>query len=297
MNPTRIVAVCASVCLLAACGGGGGGEATPPTITTVALPDAVAGSAYSLTLQAQDGTPPFTWSISSQLTWLTIEPTTGTLGGMPPAVAAAVGISVQVDDANGQRDTRVLELEVVECASGTTGICYYSDDTACYVGEHVCTDGAWEGACDPPDIGQVYSTQFAHCGATCGSCSTASDNCTYGLCKCGEADPCTGGTACCAEGCHDLASDVNHCGTCGRACTLTTEVHAIPICSDGECGSRCQPGYADCSASPGCETSVTTNGNCGSCGHVCTGSYACTNDGGTYRCCGIVGYPAVWECY
>ena len=36
----------------------------PPTITTTSLPAAVLGSAYSATLHAIGGTPPYTWSLA-----------------------------------------------------------------------------------------------------------------------------------------------------------------------------------------------------------------------------------------
>ena len=49
------------------------------------LPDATEDEPYSQTLQASGGTPPYTWSVSPTLPlWLQLDPTTGTLTGIPP---------------------------------------------------------------------------------------------------------------------------------------------------------------------------------------------------------------------
>jgi hypothetical protein len=63
----------------------------PLTITTTSLPDATAGAAYTATLAATGGTPPYTWSIASGAlpAELTLTPSTGKISG----TATATGTS------------------------------------------------------------------------------------------------------------------------------------------------------------------------------------------------------------
>ena len=55
----------------------------------------------------------------------------------------------------------------------------------------------------------------------------------------------------------------------------------IPACISGMCGlGACAIGFADCNNNPadGCEVNILNDvNNCGTCGHVCTGSQKCAN--------------------
>ena len=74
------------------------GQATPPlTISTSSLTGASAGQAYTATLTASGGMPPYTWTGTSLPSWLTLTASTGVLSGTPPA-GGTFTISVQVTD-------------------------------------------------------------------------------------------------------------------------------------------------------------------------------------------------------
>ncbi len=70
----------------------------------------------------------------------------------------------------------------------------------------------------------------------------------------------------------DLMTDVDHCGSCDRACPAAGAHVAGRMCVDGSCILGCDPGYADCNrdASDGCEVDTTTDMmHCGACGAFC----------------------------
>ena len=108
----------------------GGGTATEPlsinvdpavTITTSSLPVAVAGTAYSQTLTASGGTPPFQWTVTSGSLPAGISLSTGgSLSGTPSA-AGDPSFSVQVKDSNGSIDTASLTITVEPPVTISTG--------------------------------------------------------------------------------------------------------------------------------------------------------------------------------
>jgi len=91
------------------------------TITTMTLPAGTVGSAYSVTLQATGGSPPYTWSLNPGSTLppgLTLSPN-GTLSGIP-TLANTFSFTVKVTDSSSpvQTDTQVLDLTInVTCAA------------------------------------------------------------------------------------------------------------------------------------------------------------------------------------
>ncbi|UJR87117.1 hypothetical protein [Sandaracinus amylolyticus] len=159
-----------------------------------------------------------------------------------------------------------------------------------------CVDGACVvGACDPlfddcntmPEDGCEVDlgTTVSDCGA-CGDVCTvdhATPACIGGACAVGSCDTsygdCNGQPD---DGCEvALPTAVEHCGTCGNACSLP---NATPSCVDSACAvAGCDPGFADCNDSPGdgCEVDTrNTLAHCGACGDVCeiaNGSEACVN--------------------
>ncbi|MDB4927653.1 MAG: putative integrin-like protein [Myxococcaceae bacterium] len=85
-------------------------------------------------------------------------------------------------------------------------------------------------------------------------------------CATGYAD-CDGNAA---NGCEtDTTTSSSHCGACGRSCPAV--VRATPVCVTGACDFRCLPGYDDCNgnAGDGCEISLSSTANCGTCGATC----------------------------
>jgi Putative Ig domain len=70
------------------------------TISTSSLPAASAGEAYTATVTAYNGFPPYTWAAPSSTplpSWLTLDPNAGVLSGTPPTVATYT-VAVQVTD-------------------------------------------------------------------------------------------------------------------------------------------------------------------------------------------------------
>jgi hypothetical protein len=115
-------------------------------------------------------------------------------------------------------------------------------------------------------------TSTSNCG-NCGRACPVGQFCATGTCI---ANCLTGQTAC-GGGCVTLTTDTQNCGTCGNICP--TPANGISTCAMGMCGIRCNPGFADCNhmAADGCETNILTSvGNCGSCGTVCTGGGSST---------------------
>ncbi len=84
--------------------------------------------------------------------------------------------------------------------------------------------------------------------------------------------------ACCMGTCTDIGS-VTNCRGCGTVCPDYD--HASPRCDATGCASDCESGYMDCDSMPstGCERSVTTVTDCGTCGHACGAGEVCS--GGT----------------
>src|SRR5690606_7950931 len=72
-----------------------------------------------------------------------------------------------------------------------------------------------------------------------------------------------------SNGCEASIRTTTNCNGCGISCSPS---NATGTCASGTCQiASCNPGYGDCDSSPanGCETSLTTNSNCGSCGIAC----------------------------
>lgn len=90
------------------------------TITTTTLPNATVGIAYSQTLAAAGGAPPYTWSITTGAlpAPLTLSPS-GTIGGTP-AAASTTNFTVTVTDSAGTTFNQPLTLVVVTPPSITT---------------------------------------------------------------------------------------------------------------------------------------------------------------------------------
>ncbi len=92
----------------------------PVTIDTSSLPDGQVGVAYSATLQASLGTPPYTWSISagSLPAGLTLAGNSGEISGTPTTEGLSA-FTVMVADANSSSDTKELSINVTAAALGS----------------------------------------------------------------------------------------------------------------------------------------------------------------------------------
>ena len=89
-------------------------------ITTSGLPGGVVGNAYSQTLSATGGTPPYTWSVASGALppGLTLDPATGAVSGTPTS-SGAFGFTAQVTDGE-QTATQSLSIAIAGVLTITT---------------------------------------------------------------------------------------------------------------------------------------------------------------------------------
>ncbi len=94
---------------------------TPLQLTTALLPNGIVGSAYSLTLQAIGGVPPYTWSLASGSlpSGLTLS-TTGTISGTPTASGTSF-FSVTVEDSNTTPEEATSTLALTISGGGYSG--------------------------------------------------------------------------------------------------------------------------------------------------------------------------------
>jgi uncharacterized protein (TIGR03437 family) len=97
---------------------GGGGSGTLTIATNSSLPSAIAGSAYTVTLVASGGVPPYSWLTTASLPGgLTLNPTTGVISGTP-TTASTYSIPITVSDHNGQTRSQTFSLTVVPSSGG-----------------------------------------------------------------------------------------------------------------------------------------------------------------------------------
>jgi len=86
----------------------------PPSVTTTGLPNATIDTAYTRTLQASGGVPPYAWTLTSGSlpVWATLD-TAGRIRGIPGATGSA-NFTVQVTDAEFQplMATQALSITV-----------------------------------------------------------------------------------------------------------------------------------------------------------------------------------------
>jgi hypothetical protein len=109
------------------------------------------------------------------------------------------------------------------------------------------------------------------CGA--GKICSPSNTCTIGCDP--KAPNCPSQEMCCSDLCIDTTSDVDNCGGCGHACSLT---QAVAKCASNACAvKQCNPGYSDCNgtASDGCECP-----DLGDASHGCCAGGACETSHG-----------------
>ena len=91
-----------------------------PAVTTTSLPAATLGAAYSATLAASGGTPPYTWAVSSGSlpAGLSLNAATGAITGTPVA-AGTFSFTAQVTDSAGQTATAALSITAGAGPGGT----------------------------------------------------------------------------------------------------------------------------------------------------------------------------------
>ncbi len=103
------------------------------------------------------------------------------------------------------------------------------------------------GSC--PNLSTTPCSPFI-CGATSclTGCSSSSPCASGAACIGGACQTCPGGQSVCGNGCYNLQSDINHCGSCANSCSGGT-----PLCVSGGCVqcttlSDCPTGYQSCTS-------------------------------------------------
>ena len=197
-------------------------------------------------------------------------------------LAGTCGFDPSRDCDAGFADCNGIQSDGCEAQLGTDPHCSSCSD-ACAVTEEcdasracrprICptptADCDADGSCETN-----LSSTLTHCGACGTSCSgrAATWSCTSGECRVAS---CTGTARDCdgldATGCEiESATDVDHCGACGRACTGGS---AVWSCSASTCRvASCIGGARDCdrAAGNGCEIDTDVDPmNCGACGRAC----------------------------
>jgi hypothetical protein len=176
-------------------------------------------------------------------------------------------INVQTDSGNcGGCGTSCVDQNVAS-GSCSAGSCVISACTTLY------------DDCDrnPGNGCEVDLRQVSNCGS-CGnvcmamganarcSVSGSTASCSYDACM-GSRGDCDANVM---NGCEtDLRTSTPNCGGCGQSCLDDGNV-ASATCSSSSCNYTCTVPFADCTASPGCETNTQTSAqHCGGCGNSC----------------------------
>lgn len=151
------------------------------------------------------------------------------------------------------------------CVNGTCGL------SSCTAPQADCNGQSGDGC----EINT--SNNPSHCGGCGNACFVANGTGGCAASSCSVAS-CNAGFANCnnlyADGCEkNLKTDPLNCNACGTVCS---SVNGSASCNNGACSIACNPGYADCTASPGCETSTNTVANCGGCGVTCSNTHGST---------------------
>jgi len=193
-----------------------------------------------------------------------------------------------VDCDESDPDTNASAVELCDASDNDCdGLIDEGDtDALCPRGEHVaetqCTDlGVCEntrcepgfGDCDgdPANGCETETNTETHCGACFALCdpANATGDCSSGSCEVAVCDEGWGDCDPAIDGCETPLNTITDCGSCGGACN---PAFAIGDCSTGMCEiGMCNPRRGDCDMNPinGCETSTTTNSDCGTCGTLC----------------------------
>jgi hypothetical protein len=85
---------------------------TQTTITTAALPNGKVGNAYSKTMAANNGTSPYTWTVTSGALPAGLSLSSAGVISGTPTTAGTVSVTIQATDANAVTDAQMYSLNV-----------------------------------------------------------------------------------------------------------------------------------------------------------------------------------------
>ena len=177
-----------------------------------------------------------------------------------------------------------------DCASGScnrnVGLCDVGSGNSCAASSCVANGGTCssdDSSCDCVGDGSNDGNADCQCTDGSGACpdgSTLSSCCQNGEQDCGD-----------GNGCHDLSTDAQNCGTCALSCAdelgsvgaACQDSQCVCLCPDGvtacpdgvssdscESTASCGQDTADCDMSGNCATDIANDpANCGGCGNQC----------------------------
>jgi hypothetical protein len=163
---------------------------------------------------------------------------------------------------------------VCDTATGACVACLPANDM-CGMGEfcdpatHACAAGCKVDADCANDPNGALCDVGAH---ACVACLTENDCPAGQICTdsvhvcvpgCSPTHDCATGNTCCGTVCHNLSTDLQNCGACGKPCAMPA--NASGQCSSGLCQIKsCLPAFADCNGdmTDGCEWNTLQDGPC-----------------------------------
>ena len=169
-----------------------------------------------------------------------------------------------------------------------------------------CSTGSCVVSCDSSHLDCTSAAGCETNKGTTSNCRTCGETCTnaHGSVGCNTSTGCT--YTCdplfdncdtnANNGCETSLTTLTNCATCGTACNLPSSSES---CSTGTCtATTCDPGTDDCdgSAGNGCETTLNTVADCGSCDHTCTALNGTTSCTGSPAACTPVCNPGYKSC-
>ncbi len=89
-------------------------------ITTVSLPSAIRGQAYSYQVQGAGGTPSYTWSATGLPAGLSINASTGLISGTAPNQTGTHTVTITLRDSLGTTVSKVFTLQVIRAVASQT---------------------------------------------------------------------------------------------------------------------------------------------------------------------------------
>ncbi|KAI5481557.1 tenascin XB [Pseudohyphozyma bogoriensis] len=120
-----------------------------------------------------------------------------------------------------------------------------------------------------------YNTDVNNCGSAGNVCPSTYTNGGAGTCVSGKCTTtCNSGYSfsSTANGCVNIKTDPNNCGTVGKVCTAS---NGTPSCSNGSCTvSSCNSNYVLSNGVCTYTNTLTDTNNCGSVGNKCPSSYS-----------------------
>jgi len=105
-----------------------GPESVTLRITTQGLPPGTVDQAYSTSLSASGGTPPYTWSCTGLAPGLALDPASGTISG-DPTTAGTYDVTVTVTDAVAATTSRQYQLQINPADQPPVGVLFEEDFT------------------------------------------------------------------------------------------------------------------------------------------------------------------------